>query len=682
MMREDYEKFFEVAKDELPEEYCLLTLHTEEEYEHMLGRVVNGHSIDFSEGHLKEYFGCPYTVGIDIFPLDKLSDDEAEEENRREALVEISQAVSMIGKNGIEAPECRKILANIERTNHVVLHRNKDIIRQLLILSETLYKKFSSKESKYIALMPFWVTHHDHKYDKALFDNTVWMPFEFIHLPVPYRYEEVLRTEYGNYMPINRKGGVHTYPVYSDQEDIVQSRLGNNPFRYTMPRELPDKRVDRSITDRCLAIADTIGKAHARIKYLYDHNEPETAGELLESCQNLAISLGTLIEQRVREAADVVHMLEEYCEHLYEISVDYRGDESISLIDSTINTAVSQLETILKNRKKEILFLPCMADWWDTMEPEWKRITSDFANDVYVMPIPYLIKGYAGDASVMHDDGALFPEYVRLTAIKDYNIEERHPDVIYIQCPYDGQSRAFVIPEFYHSDKIRKYTDELVYIPCFDVKNPEYEDDKKTAAMKVLIEQPAVYYSDRIVLKNAALRDVYLKVLTQITGKDTVNYWEGKIISRDEQQEDASNTDESKKRSAKLPMSWDKRIGNKKVIIFRVSFAFLAEHQEKAIDKIRNSISTIKENGDSIVCIFSPDEALTFNEIDTDNTFYGWYDDWKSILKDVDSDDSMIYDAENKVYDCLDLVSGYYGSGGRLAHVCAEAGLPVMIMSV
>ena len=75
MLRDDWEKFFKLAKDELPAEYVVMTLDEQPEYKEITGRVVNSHAIDYSPQHLEEFYGCPYSVGVDIFPLDGIYDD-------------------------------------------------------------------------------------------------------------------------------------------------------------------------------------------------------------------------------------------------------------------------------------------------------------------------------------------------------------------------------------------------------------------------------------------------------------------------------------------------------------------------------------------------------------------------------------------------------------------------------
>ena len=70
MKRSDWLSFFEYAKEELPKEYVIMTIEAQPEYRELTGRIVNSHAIDYGKEHLKEFYGCPYTVGVDIFALD------------------------------------------------------------------------------------------------------------------------------------------------------------------------------------------------------------------------------------------------------------------------------------------------------------------------------------------------------------------------------------------------------------------------------------------------------------------------------------------------------------------------------------------------------------------------------------------------------------------------------------
>lgn len=58
-------------------------------------------------------------------------------------------------------------------------------------------------------------------------------------------------------------------------------------------------------------------KANNAVKKLIGQHNISAIIPVLEDCQNVAITLGTTIEQTVREGSPIVKLLEEYCENIY-----------------------------------------------------------------------------------------------------------------------------------------------------------------------------------------------------------------------------------------------------------------------------------------------------------------------------------------------------------------------------
>ena len=227
MMRHDMNRFLQIAKKELPSGYCVLDLFGEKEYTNYLPRITNARVIDYSEEHLAAFYGCPFTVGVDLFPLDGLyEDNEAEEERAQKAYRSMKEAEAAAKKG--DAKTCRAKMLETER----------------------LFAARDSATATHVALMPFWVEKRNHRYDKAWYAHRVYLPFEHVRLPVPARYDEVLKTEYGDYMRIVKSGGIHEYPVYDVQEEAFRRATGKNAWRYTwdkgasLPpvRSLPEKK--------------------------------------------------------------------------------------------------------------------------------------------------------------------------------------------------------------------------------------------------------------------------------------------------------------------------------------------------------------------------------------------------------------------------------------------------------
>ena len=424
MLRSDWLRFFEVAEKELPAEYEVLTLKSREEFEQPLGRVVNSHAINYSPEHMKEYYGCPYAVGVDIFPLDGVYDDpEKEAYRKRRAMELVEKARALAGGDSRDLARRKKLQIKIEE----------------------IYSECPCENAEYVALMPFFVSKNNHKYSKALFGKIEKHPFETTYINVPSRYDEVLRIEYGNYTRIIKGGGIHVYPAYSVQQEILKKAWGHNPYAYTLVPK-----------------------------------------ELLASVQRYAnrlTNVGTAGSVRARE------------------------------------------------RRKVVALLPCRVKWWSSMESLWKYYSSRPEEyEVHVLPVFYFDCDYEGNVGQKHDERNLFPSEVPVEACESFDFAGIHPDIIVTQVPFDSYSTSFTLHEFFYSTNLVKLTDELIYVPCFDVEDPKKQGDKAEVAISTLVEQPAVINADRVILPTEKLKEVYLNHLVELCGEDTLNYWMQKIL--------------------------------------------------------------------------------------------------------------------------------------------------------
>ena len=229
MKREDYNKFLSVAH-ELPEGYRIINMHTEPEFTEMLTRIVNGSEINFEEGHLRKYHGCPYVVGVDIFVMDYVSPSEAEDEMITELIRIVLGPAGYIDTDFISAEEKEAFICQVEGLCNAKIDRTKPIRRQLMMLAERLCMLISEKEAKEITLMIRKTKQESYHMDKACYGESIDMPFENTTIPVPVGYDTILRLKYGpNYMvPKNSKAG-HDYPFYKEQEQVVKEKLGFIP---------------------------------------------------------------------------------------------------------------------------------------------------------------------------------------------------------------------------------------------------------------------------------------------------------------------------------------------------------------------------------------------------------------------------------------------------------------------
>ena len=82
MLRDDLEKFLQYARKELPERYVILSAEDNDEYQYPFCRITNSRTINGNLDFLSANYGCPFVVGVDIFPLDKVYSDSQKEADR------------------------------------------------------------------------------------------------------------------------------------------------------------------------------------------------------------------------------------------------------------------------------------------------------------------------------------------------------------------------------------------------------------------------------------------------------------------------------------------------------------------------------------------------------------------------------------------------------------------------
>lgn len=219
-------------------------------------------------------------------------------------------------------------------------------------------------------------------------------------------------------------------------------------------------------------LVEQMQQAHEQIRKYIDGNDTETARELLESCQNAAISIGTLVEQAEGEGHPAVTLLEEYCELVYQIHVRCAEGEKQDPgnVHMLLQEKLVHISDSLKNdirQKVEAVFLPYKASMWDSLESVWRAADADPECDAYVILIPYFDKNPDGSFCKMHYEADLFPPDVPITRYDAFDFGKHHPDMIFIHNPYDKANYVTSIHPFFYSDNLKKYTDKLIYIPYY-----------------------------------------------------------------------------------------------------------------------------------------------------------------------------------------------------------------------
>lgn len=103
------------------------------------------------------------------------------------------------------------------------------------------------------------------------------------------------------------------------------------------------------------------------------------------------------------------------------------------------------------------------------------------------------------------------------------------PDVIYTQNPYDECNYTTSVHPFFYARNLKKYTDKLVYIPWFTMRDVNVDNGKVNQTMKYFCTVPGVVLADEVWMPSESAKEAYVRKLTAFAGEDTKCVWEDKI---------------------------------------------------------------------------------------------------------------------------------------------------------
>ena len=216
--REDYNRLMKVLPFELPASFCVHSIYTNDTHRQPLGCVSNSDHV-IRDGNIPPSFhGCPYIVGVDIYPLDYIPRDKELAETHK-ALYNVVYDAAQRYDELLESGELASYLPAIEELCEVSFDGNIPSATQLWRLADQIASLFSAEESDYVAWMPDMVLSEEGKMrKKEWYEESQKMKFGKLEVCAPIGYDELLKTLYGDYMVPVQGYSAHEYPFYKRQE--------------------------------------------------------------------------------------------------------------------------------------------------------------------------------------------------------------------------------------------------------------------------------------------------------------------------------------------------------------------------------------------------------------------------------------------------------------------------------
>jgi len=390
----------------------------------------------------------------------------------------------------------------------------------------------------------------------------------------------------------------------------------------------------------------------------------ENALKSLMQAKNL--SQNGLTEENYKPYAEIYDGLLLAFQNLIEVGA---AQELLDLAFEFLSYLKNQI-ALEKSFKKELVFLPIQAAMWDSLESVWKAAYDDTEHCIaYVIPLPYANCNRDDSINEWHTDRNEFPKYVPTIHFEDIDLEEMHPDVIFINNPYDGVTITLTQDRFF-SDKLKDYTDKLIYIPYFILAEPATKEGVRYFALTY-----GVLYSDQIILQSEDIKKHYIDVLVEEMPSLTREYWENKIIAAGSPKVDKVLY--SKKEDFTIPSEWLNIVKNKKVILYLTSLKASLKNIEKVTDKLRYVFKIFKDR-DDVALWWRPHPLLK-------NTLHYKYPEVEKEYLKLEQEyieaGFGIYDDTGDLHRAICYSDAYYGDPSSVVTLYKYTGKPIMIQN-
>ncbi|MCG7334343.1 CDP-glycerol glycerophosphotransferase family protein [Sporosarcina sp. ACRSM] len=320
------------------------------------------------------------------------------------------------------------------------------------------------------------------------------------------------------------------------------------------------------------------------------------------------------------------------------------------------------LKTLIKELKDEsevkleVLFIPYKYSMWDSLESIWLSAEDDPKCNSYVMPIPYYERDSQGLLKQFNYEGEHFlTNNVPIVSYKEYDIAKRRPDVIYFHNPYDGNNLiTSVSPEFY-SDRLKQYTDMLVYVPYFIAGAYRKAED---AASKCVTN--GVLNATKVIVQSEVLKEIYIENGIK----------PDKVVALGSPKIDAIL---NLLHINQIPKEWEEIIRGKKIILLNSSLARLLNTRDY-MKELKSTIEVILEGGENVL-IWRPHPLMHA----TISSMRPELEEEFEILKNfILNSENAILDESEKAASAIQASDAMISDGSSLIRTYIVTGKPIL----
>jgi hypothetical protein len=326
----------------------------------------------------------------------------------------------------------------------------------------------------------------------------------------------------------------------------------------------------------------------------------------------------------------------------------------------------------LKPSKIEMVFISYKASMSDAIESIYLAAKADPDCNALWLPVPYV--EFNSDRTVsrtMYEGQEHYPSYIECTDWNKYDVKKQHPDVIFTFNPYDGGNVVTSIHSDFYCERLRNFTDMLVYVPYFCVG-----EDYDMRKFKHLATTAGCVFSHKVIVESRPVRNAYVEGFKNAYGSQLGNASDKFVALGSAKLEKVLSV---KKESCLLPEAWRHLVYGKKVILYNTGISgILRYNSDEYFKKIRSVIEVFQKRDD--VALWWRPHPLSESTFESMRPQYAT--EYKKIVNGYRSMNTSIFDDSADLHRAIAMSDIYYGDGSSVVPLYKATGKPMIYQNI
>lgn len=250
MMRKDYMRFLQNAPEFLDKWFELKSVYNDPTYDIVKARVINGRHINFESSFLEKFHGCPYVVGVDIFPIDNIPNDKGKMKEQVDILKLLLKIEASIPEQEPYSEDDIDLIRSMENALGINVNYQNRLRHEVKKAFDIVSSYYASENTIEVSCMlALAVRRKEYICKKKWYEKSVEMKFENTTISVPIGYKHILKLNYGeDYMVPQNIGSSHDYPFYKEQIQGLREVM-EREFKQTLSDQMMEQLIEMKVAE-------------------------------------------------------------------------------------------------------------------------------------------------------------------------------------------------------------------------------------------------------------------------------------------------------------------------------------------------------------------------------------------------------------------------------------------------